>query len=135
MTKSVGSKHTETADPHWLEWLVGGVCTFLVVSLFVWISWDIYRYEDQAAQFEISLLSVQAEHDKYRVIFDIHNTSLSTAAEVHVRGDLSATDSPESSDVTFDYVASESHETGILFFKKDPASGTFNLNVVGYTQP
>ncbi|MNW06824.1 hypothetical protein D3C71_2032970 [compost metagenome] len=52
-----------------------------------------------------------------------------------MRGDIASPDGSENSDVTFDYVASESHETGILFFKTDPASGTFNLNVVGYTEP
>lgn len=135
MTKSVGNKHIETADPHCVEWLVGGFCTLLVIALFLWIGWDIYRYRDEDARFEISRIAVRPDGQAYRVTFDIHNTSLSTAAQVHVRGDLALAGKEESSDVTFDYVASESRETGTLFFKNDPATGTFNLDVVGYTEP
>ncbi|MDT6942377.1 TIGR02588 family protein [Brucella pseudogrignonensis] len=135
MTKSTGNKHTETAQPHWLEWVIGGICTLLVTALFVWIGRDIYRYEVQEAQFDISILSISPAADGYRVSFRINNTSLSTAAQVHVSGDISSFKDTESSDITFDYVASESYETGTLFFKTNPSSGTLTLHVDGYTEP
>ncbi|MGO1164918.1 TIGR02588 family protein [Brucella sp. C7-11G] len=135
MTKSTGNKHTETAQPHWLEWVVGGIGTVLVTALFVWIGRDIYRYEVQEPQFDIKIMSINSMNEVYRVAFDIRNTSLSTAAQVHVRGDLSSSSVTESSDITFDYVASESHETGVLFFKTNPSSGTLTIHVVGYTEP
>ncbi|MDR6434278.1 TIGR02588 family protein [Brucella pseudogrignonensis] len=135
MTKSKGNTHTETAQPHWLEWVAGGICTLLVIALFVWIGRDIYRYEVQEPQFDISIMSINSMNKVYRVTFDLRNTSLSTAAQVQVRGDISSSSSTESSDITFDYVASESHETGILFFKTNPSSGTLTIHVVGYKEP
>ena len=135
MTKFTGNKHTETAQPHWLEWVVGGICTLLVTALFLWIGRDIYRYEVQDSQFDVSIMSITSMKEGYRVAFDIRNTSLSTAAQVHVRGDISSSASAESSDITFDYVASESHETGMLFFRTNPSSGTLTIHVVGYTEP
>ena len=41
----------------------------------------------------------------------------------------------ETADVTFDYVAAESHDNGTLFFKSDPQSGTLDLRVGGFTDP
>ncbi|MCZ7454623.1 TIGR02588 family protein [Rhizobium rhizogenes] len=68
--------------------------------------------------------------------FDIRNLSMTTAAQVQVRGDLQQDGTmQESADVTFDYVASESKDAGTLFFRNDPRRGTLNLNVSGYTEP
>ncbi len=68
--------------------------------------------------------------------FDIRNLSMTTAAQVQVRGDLQRNDAaPENADVTFDYVASESKDSGTLFFRSDPRSGTLTLTVAGYTEP
>lgn len=136
MTKSSGDKHTETAEPHWIEWVTGGICTLLVTALIGWLCVDIYRYEPQEAAFGIDVADITPAPGGYRVTFDIRNTSLTTAAAVHVRGDLAvAPDIRESADVTFDYVASESRETGTLFFRADPATGALDLRVMGYTDP
>lgn len=136
MTKSSPDGHIETSSPHWIEWVTGILSVLLVSVLLGWIAWDIYRYEDDVADFELSVISVQRSSNSFRVNFDIHNTTQSTAAKVHVVGQLqSASGEAETADVTFDYVASESHDNGTLFFSRDPAEGNLTLNVVGFTEP
>ena len=136
MTRSSRNRHVETAEPHWVEWLTGGICATIVVAMLGWICWDIIRYTDEDASFEVKVASITPVSGQYRVTFDIRNTSLTTAAQVHVRGDLAGDgNTAESSDVTFDYVASESRDTGTLFFSRDPATSTLELQVVGYTNP
>lgn len=136
MTISKGDNHTESSEPHWVEWLTGAFCTLLVAAMLGWIGYDIYRYQPEEARFEISVTGVEEQLGQYRVKFDIRNLSMTTAAQVQVRGDLQQNGATqESADVTFDYVASESRDTGTLFFRNDPRSGTLNLDVAGYTEP
>ncbi|MDO3445030.1 TIGR02588 family protein [Agrobacterium sp. V1] len=136
MTTSKGNKHTESSDPHWVEWVTGAICTLLVAAMLGWIAYDIYRYQPEDARFEIAVTSVEGQSGPYRVKFDIHNLSMTTAAQVQVRGELQQDGTmQESADVTFDYVASESKDAGTLFFRNDPRRGTLNLNVSGYTEP
>lgn len=136
MTKSTKSGNIESADPHWIEWLTGGVCGLLVIAMLGWIGWDMLRYADEDATFDVTITSVTPASGRYRVTFDIVNTSMSTASQVHVRGDLRKDGSvTESSDVTFDYVASESSDMGTLFFMADPSTASVDLQVVGYTEP
>ncbi|NTB96302.1 TIGR02588 family protein [Agrobacterium tumefaciens] len=136
MTISKGRKHTESSEPHWVEWLTGVICTLLVAAMLGWIGYDIYRYRPEDARFEIAVTGVEAQAGQYRVRFDIRNLSMTTAAQVQVRGDLQQNDATlESADVTFDYVASESFDTGTLFFRNDPRSATLTINVAGYTEP
>lgn len=136
MTKSSPDGHIETSAPHWIEWVTGILSVLLVLGLLGWIAWDIYRYEDAVADFELSVISVQRSSNSFRVNFDIHNMTQSTAAKVHVVGQLQSTNGEaETADVTFDYVASESHDNGTLFFSRDPTQGNLTLNVVGFTEP
>ncbi|MDR6101198.1 uncharacterized protein (TIGR02588 family) [Agrobacterium larrymoorei] len=136
MTKSSADGHTETSSPHWIEWVTGIVSSLLVIALLGWISWDIYRYDDAKPDFEISVVSKEPVANGFRVTFDIHNVSQSTAATVHVVGTLQNADGgTDTADVTFDYVAAESHDNGTLFFKSDPNAGRLDLYVVGFTEP
>lgn len=126
----------ESPEPHWVEWLTGAICTLLVAAMLGWIGYDIYRYRPEDARFEIAVTGVEAQAGQYRVRFDIRNLSMTTAAQVQVRGDLQQNGATlESADVTFDYVASESRDTGTLFFRNDPRSATVTINVAGYTEP
>lgn len=136
MTTSNRNGNIESADPHWVEWLTGGICALLVLAMLGWIGWDMLRYTDDDATFDVTVTSVAPTAGRYRVTFDILNTSMSTASQVHVRGDIRKDGGvTESSDVTFDYVASESRDVGTLFFMTDPAAATLDLQVVGYTDP
>lgn len=126
----------ESADPHWIEWVTGTICTLLVAAMLGSIGYDIYRYRPEDARFDIAVTGVEGQPGQYRVKFDIRNLSMTTAAQVQVRGDLQQNDATlESADVTFDYVASESRDTGTLFFRNDPRSATLTINVAGYTEP
>ncbi|MCZ7854773.1 TIGR02588 family protein [Agrobacterium salinitolerans] len=136
MTISKNGKQMESADPHWIEWVTGTICTLLVAAMLGSIGYDIYRYRPEDARFDIAVTGVEGQAGQYRVKFDIRNLSMTTAAQVQVRGDLQQNDATlESADVTFDYVASESRDTGTLFFRNDPRSATLTINVAGYTEP
>lgn len=136
MTISRDGKQMESADPHWIEWVTGTICTLLVAAMLGSIGYDIYRYRPEDARFDIAVTGVEGQAGQYRVKFDIRNLSMTTAAQVQVRGDLQQNDATlESADVTFDYVASESRDTGTLFFRNDPRSATLTINVAGYTEP
>jgi uncharacterized protein (TIGR02588 family) len=136
MTKSSGDKHTETSDPHWVEWATGGACTMLVIAIFIWIAWDIYRYQPSDPSFQINIQSTSSSIDGYRVKFEVVNTSLTTASQVHIRGDIFRNSAIlESSDLTFDYIGAEANETGVVFFRVNPAENTLDLKVVGYVEP
>lgn len=136
MTKSSADGHIETSSPHWIEWVTGIMSSLLVIALLGWISWDIYRYDDSKPDFEISVVSKEPVANGFRVTFDIHNVSQSTAATVHVVGTLRGADgATDTADVTFDYVAAESHDNGTLLFKNDPQAGALELRVAGFTDP
>ncbi len=136
MTISKNGKQMESADPHWIEWVTGTICTLLVAAMLGSIGYDIYRYRPEDARFDIAVTGVEGQPGQYRVKFDIRNLSMTTVAQVQVRGDLQQNDATlESADVTFDYVASESRDTGTLFFRNDPRSATLTINVAGYTEP
>ncbi len=136
MTKSSADGHIETSSPHWIEWVTGIVSSLLVIAMLGRISWDIYRYDDSKADFELAVVSIEPVSSGFRVNFDIHNVSQSTAATVHVVGALRSADgATDTADVTFDYVAAESHDNGTLFLKNDPRSGTLDLRVAGFTDP
>lgn len=122
---------TESASPHWIEWFTGIVSALLVAALLAAIGWDMLRYRPEEPAFRLEAVSVEPIADRYRVLFTVHNTSMATAAKVHVRGVLSG----ESADVVFDYVAAESGERGTLFFRGDPAAGGLDLSVIGYVEP
>ncbi len=124
MTISKDGKHTESSDPHWIEWVTGAICTLLVAALLGWILYDIYRYEPDDARFEIAVTDVNGEPGQYRVKFDIRNLSMTTAAQVQVRGDLQQ-----------DGGTQETRDSGTLFFRNDPAGGRLIINVAGYTEP
>ncbi|MFK3777831.1 TIGR02588 family protein [Agrobacterium sp. NPDC089420] len=136
MTTSKNGKHTESAEPHWVEWLTGAFCTLLVAAMIGWIGYDIHRYQPEKARFEIDVTGVEGQPGQYRVTFNIRNLSMTTAAQVKVLGDLQQDGAAsENADVTFDYVASESKDAGTLFFRNDPRRGTLSINVAGYTEP
>lgn len=136
MTKSSTDGHIETSSPHWIEWATGIVSSLLVIALLGWISWDIYRYDDAKADFKLSVVSTKPVATGFRVNFDIHNLSQTTAATVHVVGTLrGAEGATDTADVTFDYVAAESRDNGTLFFESDPQAGALELRVAGFTDP
>lgn len=121
---------------HWVEWVTALVCSLLVAGLFAMIVIDIVRHREEPARFEVTATAIEPAGGRYRVTIAVSNPSLSTGAQVHVRGDLLRDGQAiESADVTFDYVASESVEEGALFFAGEPTPQTLRLTVLGYTDP
>ncbi|MGU3400028.1 TIGR02588 family protein [Brucellaceae bacterium D45D] len=136
MTRSANSRHVETNTPHWIEWVTGGISTFVVLVLFGWIIHDIYRYAPGDAAFRIDVRAIEPVNDMFRVRFDIENITQTSAAQVHIAGETTvANGDRERSSVTFDYVASEARDSGALFFRSDPRGTEFTVKVEGYIEP
>lgn len=84
----------------------------------------------------VSLRSVSAVQGGYVAEIELANTGGRPAAEVVVEGMLTLADgSPETSYVTFDYIADRSKRSGGLFFKGDPRAGELALRAKGFVEP
>lgn len=134
--KARKDRDTETDTPHWTEWLVGAISTLLVLLLLAWISYDIYRYDPQRADFKVTATAIEPLKDRFRVSFDIQNISQTSAAQVRVVGELKdKTGKTEHAVAIFDYVAAEAKADGALFFKENPEGKELELQAESYIEP
>jgi uncharacterized protein (TIGR02588 family) len=125
---------TERARITGWEWLAGGVSATVVIAAMATLL--------VAGQRERTppLLSVRIEGSEpagqlFRVRFVVRNDGGTTAAQVVVRGELQAAQTPETSDVTFDYVPDGSERRGALLFTANPHIGRLTLRPLGYREP
>jgi len=134
MTRS--TTKTETATPHWIEWVTGIISAALVGALLIWLAYDITRHDSSDAQFRVRAGAVAVVSGGFRVSFDIANISQASASQVRVTGHLKTqSGSSESAVATFDYVASEAQDHGVLFFSSDPRNGDLDIRAESYVRP
>ena len=136
MTKSQNSSHTETEEPHWIEWATGIASGILVIVMIGWVAKEAWRQTDAPPDLSTRILKTEATSSGFRVEFEILNRSMATAAAVTVHGEIARDEQPvEESDVTFDYVPAESKSTGAMLFKTDPTGQQLTIVPTGYTDP
>jgi uncharacterized protein (TIGR02588 family) len=136
MTKSQNSSHTESEDPHWIEWATGIVSGVLVLVMIGWIGREAWRQTDVPPDLSTRILKTEPTSAGFRVEFEIVNQAMATAAAVTVHGQISRDNQPiEDSDVTFDYVPAESKSRGAMLFRTDPAGKQLTIVPTGYTDP
>jgi uncharacterized protein (TIGR02588 family) len=128
--------HTETQDPHWVEWVTGIFSTLLVLATIGFVGFEAVTEKHQPPEFNITITSRSAVEGGYRVEFDIGNRATRTAAGVVVRGEVvgEGTDVGDA-EVTFDYVPAQSKSSGALFFLEDPGQREVRIRAIGYTDP
>lgn len=124
-------------NAHWIEWVVGGICTLLVSALTLWIAYHAVVDAGGTPQLGIEITQTKTNADgTHMVAFVIRNTGTQTAAAVPVIGALKDGDKViETREITFDYVPAQSSATGTILFKADPASYRLEIGASGYADP
>lgn len=136
MTKSQNSSHTESEDPHWIEWATGIVSGALVIVMIGWVANEAWHQTDAPPDLSTAVLKTEPTSGGFRVEFEIRNRSTTTAASVTVQGEITEDGRPvDQSDVTFDYVPAQSKAKGAMLFKTDPAGKQLRIVPTGYTDP
>jgi len=136
MTDISRRPHSETQDPHWIEWATGIVSALLVLAMIGSVGFEAIVEEDQPPEFGIAITSRGAVQGGYRVEFDIANHASRTAAAVVVRGEImDQGEAAEDAEVTFDYVPTQSKSSGAMLFSEDPGQREVRIRAVGYTDP
>jgi uncharacterized protein (TIGR02588 family) len=136
MTRSTTKSQTETATPHWIEWVTGIISAALVGALLTWLACDMTRHHPSDAQFQVRPGTIAVVSGGFRVSFDITNISQTSASQVRVTGHLKTqSGNSETAVATFDYVASEAQDHGALFFRSDPHNGDLTIRAESYVRP
>ena len=129
-------QHTESEDPHWIEWATGLVSIVLVAVILVWIGSEALLKRDHVPDLSVSIRGVEKRGDFFVAVIRLDNKASATAAAVRVTGVLTMPDgATETSETTFDYAPAESSSNGGLLFRSDPASGKLDARPTGYTDP
>ena len=128
-----GGKEKKTSP--W-EWVVGVVSALLVLGAAGFMMYEGFTAPESPPRITLQVDTViEAEHG-YVVEFRASNEGYSTAAGLLVQGELkSDTGTVETSEATIDYVPSQSHRSGGLFFSEDPRRYTLELRPKGYDRP
>ncbi|WP_117193348.1 TIGR02588 family protein [Rhizobium terrae] len=136
MTNIISRPHTETEEPHWIEWVTGVVSSVLVIAIVAWVAYEAITEEKTPPDLGISMTKRSPVEGGYRIEFDIANKATTTAAAVTVRGEiLEGGAVVEDADVTFDYVPAQSKSSGAILFSQDPGNRQVRIRAVGYTDP
>ncbi|KGE02106.1 MULTISPECIES: TIGR02588 family protein [Rhizobium/Agrobacterium group] len=136
MTITAHGRHTETQEPHWIEWATGMISALVVLAMITWVGWEALRKDGLPPEFSIAVTRRTPVEGGYRVEFEITNKATATAAAVVVRGEiLDGGDMIEDADVTFDYVPAESNASGAILFSQDPGAREVRVRAIGYTDP
>lgn len=134
--RSPARKAAERPDMPILEWVAAGVGLVLTLLVVGVIAWEALGAERGPPAMAVSLRAVSAVQGGYVAEIELANTGGRPAAEVVVEGVLSPpAGAPETSDVTFDYIADQSRRSGGLFFKADPRRGALTLQARGFVEP
>ncbi|MEQ1406811.1 TIGR02588 family protein [Neorhizobium sp. Rsf11] len=136
MTITAHGRHTETQEPHWIEWATGMISALVVLAMITWVGWEALRKDGLPPEFSIAVTRRTLVEGGYRVEFEITNKATTTAAAVMVRGEiLDGGEMIEDADVTFDYVPAESNASGAILFSQDPGAREVRVRAIGYTDP
>ncbi len=118
-----------------LEWaaaLLGAGLTALVLSV---IAAQAFLSDPSPPALVVRALGVADTPQGFMVRVRVSNLGERPAAGVTVEGTLAGTGEPETSDVSFDYIAAQSSQEGGLAFTGDPRAGRLTLRAKGYVEP
>jgi uncharacterized protein (TIGR02588 family) len=118
------------------EWVVAGVSTLLVLGVIGFMGHEALSAPSTPPLIDVRVDTVIAVSGGYLVEFRASNSGQSTASGVTIEGELKAdTGTVEKSEVTIDYVPSQAHRKGGLYFSKDPAKYKLEIRPKGYDRP
>jgi uncharacterized protein (TIGR02588 family) len=136
VTKTTGKKHTESNDPHWIEWVTGLISAILVISLIGFVGNAAVMYHDTAPDLSSTVLRTEARSEGYQVLFEISKKSSEAAAGVVVRGEIVQGDTTlESTEIKLDYVPGRSRAKGGFIFRINPDEKDLRLRAAAFSEP
>jgi uncharacterized protein (TIGR02588 family) len=115
---------------------VAALGAVLVAGTLGYMGWHVATSEATPPALSLEVASVEPQGDRYLVTFRARNAGGSTAAQVHVAGELGrGGEVVEEGEATVDYVPSSSERRGGLVFTRDPRRHELTLRVKGWTEP
>jgi uncharacterized protein (TIGR02588 family) len=116
----------------WWENAVAALGAILVTGTLGYMGWYMVAHEQTPPALSFEVTSVEPQDDRYLVTFRVINAGNSTAAQVHVAGELRRDDETvEEGETTIDYVPSYSERRGGLVFTRDPRQHDLMLRAKG----
>jgi len=126
----------ERQPSSWCEAVFAALGLLLVVGT---VGFLIYRGITSGTRppaIRIERRAITPQQNGYVLEVDIRNDGDRTAAALTLEGELELPDGEkETSDVSLDYVPSNSHRRAGLFFEHDPAKHPVKLRAKGYQEP
>lgn len=135
MAKSTqqGFKPQSTSPAEWVVAAIGAVVIVVTVGALIY-----FQVASGSPEPTISITGQKVEHTRggYLVTFRVRNEGHTTAAHLHVRGELvDGKTTLETDEVTFDYVPAFSSRSGGVFFTHDPAKAELRLRATSFVEP
>lgn len=118
-----------------LEWaaaLLGGTLTALALAV---IAFQALLSDQSPPALAVRATGVVSTPQGFLVRVRVSNLGGAPAAGVTVEGVVAGEGEPETSDVTFDYIAAKSSREGGLAFTRDPRQGGLSVRAKGYVDP
>ncbi|WP_065377150.1 hypothetical protein [Ensifer adhaerens] len=135
MAKPSKSRSIESGEGHWIEWLTGSVSAIGVIALIGWVGFEAATQSDGAPDLSVKTISSASRDGGYLVMFDVENAADRTAADVVVRGEITAGNTVvETVEITLDYVPMHSRTRAGLIFRNEPA-GRSRIFATGFSEP
>jgi uncharacterized protein (TIGR02588 family) len=117
------------------EYVVGVLGALVVLGAIGVMLFEGATRRDSPPDLRVAVDSVMRIGEGWLVEVRVSNEGGATAAQVNVEGELRATEPPETSGATIDYVPAESFRRAGLIFSEDPRGKELELRVTGYDLP
>jgi len=119
-----------------IEWLAAGVGAALFAAMIGYMIVVGLKEAEGVPSVRISTEAPVRHGDTFLVRFDARNEGNQTASGLVVRATLFQGETEiETSEVTIDYLPTDSTRSGGFFFKHDPQAYSLELAPVGYLDP
>lgn len=119
-----------------LEWVVAGIGAAIIVSAIGYLLWYGLTHPYAPPALRIEKEAIMPAPEGFLVVLRVRNEGGSTAASVHVGGELVDNGQViEQSETVLDFVPESSESEAFLQFTRDPQAFSLRLRVKGMTEP
>ena len=127
----------EKQDKNWLEWIVLGISSLLVLSVIGLLVYNAVTVPDTPPIIKVSLGQLEQQEGYFVVPLVAVNKGFQTAKNVRIEVvAASQNDQEEKAAVEFPYLPGQSKANGWATFVKDPGDpADLQIQIVGYITP
>jgi|SRR5690625_147718 len=119
-----------------LEWVVAGIGAAIIASATAYMLWYGLTHPYAPPALRVETTAIEPAPEGFLVVLKIRNEGGSTAASVHVGGELVDNGQViEQSETVLDYVPENSESVAFLQFARDPQAFSLRLRIKGMTEP